>query len=79
MGRFFVLERLPVQMGLALGASLGLSFFTALVLREGALFLPERGFLGFIMTVALAPGLFALSDYLFPLRLRETPRNVFVE
>ncbi len=79
LGRFFVLERLPIQMGLALGTSLGISFLTALLLREGGLFLPARGLLGFVMTLALAPGLFSLFDFLLPLRLREVPRKVFAD
>ena len=79
VGRFFVLERLPIQMALALGASLGISFVTALLLHQGTLFLPARGLLGFVMTMALAPGLFPLFDFLLPLRLREAPRKVFAE
>ncbi|GEM_PF-4640215 len=79
LGRFFVLERLPIQMGLGLAASLGISFTTALLLQEGTLFLPARGFLGFGVTLALAPGLFFLFDLLLPLRIRQIPRKVFVE
>ncbi|HHI79713.1 MAG TPA: hypothetical protein ENK02_07010 [Planctomycetes bacterium] len=79
MGRFFVVERLPIQMGLALVASMGISALTALILWEGVLFLPARGVLGFAMTVALAPGVFPLLDFLLPLRLREAPRKVFAE